>query len=59
MYIYANVNTQMATAISLGDQHEDHQVEFDLTLLYQSLCTSLKGFVLSFFLIKHLVAARG
>ena len=49
----------MATEISLGDQHEDQQVEFDLTLLYQSLCTSLKGFVLSFFLIKHLVAAQG
>ena len=37
----------MAAEISLGDQHEDQQVEFDLTLLYQSLCTSLKGFVIS------------
>ena len=37
----------MAAEISLGDQHEDQQVEFDLTLLYQSLCPSLKGFVIS------------
>ena len=37
----------MAAEISLGDQHEDQQVEFDLTLLYQSLCTSLMGFVFS------------
>ena len=37
----------MAAEISLGDQHEDQQVEFDLTLLYQSHCTGLKGFVIS------------
>ena len=37
----------MAAEISLGDQHEDQQVEFDLTLLYQSLCTSLNAVALA------------
>ena len=43
-YVYG---IQMAAEISLGDQHEDQQVEFDLTLLYQSLCTSLNAVALA------------
>ena len=46
----------MAAEISLGDQHQDQQVEFELTLLYQSHCTSLKGSVIS---KTHLVISHG